>query len=85
MGTHTPSEDPWLDIHGYVDLHESHHRFNLQVEAIEAKAKDAVQIAMPPTFVHVQAVQGLQGKWVPKVPPNQTRRSDGFFQAPAAR
>jgi len=30
-----------------------------QVEAIEAKAKDAVQIAgKPPTFVHVQAVQG---------------------------
>ena len=70
MGTHTPSEDPWLDIHGYVDLHESHHRFNLQVEAIEAKAKDAVPMAgKPPTFVHVQAVQGLQGKWVPKVPP----------------
>jgi len=59
-------------------------RFNLQVEAIEAKAKDAVQIAgKPPTFVHVQAVQGLHGKWVPKVPPNQTTGPESFFQAPA--
>ena len=80
MGTSHPF---WIhtDIHGYVDLHESHHRFNLQVEAIEAKAKDAVPMAGKPPTLNVQAVQGLQGKLVQKSSTkNQTSDLTVFFR-----
>lgn len=60
------------DIHGYVDL---------QVEAIEAKAKDAVQSAgMPPTL-NVQAVQGNLGKnWSQKFHQTKPESLRVFFR-----